>query len=212
VLRRGSSIEERAVIANPSSTQARLDLSFTAMEIGFTLASRQDFTAALSHYDRARTLREAVVRDDPGDARARGQLGITCQRLGLLLIRTGKPEEALPHLTRAAALHRDLFVADPSSVVKQVQAAVAYGDLGFGHQTLAERARSASASSHWRSARTQYVASLDLQRELAARGRDHWLLHRPAHTHPDQLEQRIAACDAALGSTARFNTLQQRRP
>lgn len=199
VLRQGLAIEQAAVSENPGSVQARLDQSFTEMEIGYTLAGQNQLDPAIRCYRTARALRQSVVRDDPTDARARGQLGITCQRLGMLLVQAGQPQEALPDLEKSVTLHADLSTEDPASVVKQAQAAVAYADLGFGHQTMAERT---SQTIHWRAASAHYRRSLELQQQLRSRGQDHWLLQRPNHTHANQLRERISVCDQASSAGA----------
>ncbi len=156
--RRAAQIDEQRLAAQPESPNARMDLSFDLVELGWSLHELRDDKQALADLDRAIVLRREAAAADPHDFRAQSELETVLRIAGVARSQTGSLDEALSLLKEAAAIGTSLHARDPGNMDESVNFALDSFELGDVYRGMALR-DSATDRGAWETALKKFQQS-----------------------------------------------------
>jgi non-specific serine/threonine protein kinase/serine/threonine-protein kinase len=189
-------LSQQMLAANPTSARARRNVSVAYTNVADMLRRRGDLAGAAEGYRKALVLDDALVVADPRDFRARRDLAIDHSRLGEILVEMHDGQSALAEHRAALAIREALSVANPSNAMARSAVADSSFGIAKAHATMAGRRARDGGSQHRHEACHWYQRSLDIWRELQAKGT------LPGDDIP-QLKQavaEIARCDAEIAT------------
>ncbi len=149
-LRRAEEIDEKRVRANPSSRQARLDLSFDYSQDGtFNANRRHDYPAALASFERALAIRQELSKSDPHDVQLLDRTVYLHQGIANALLALKRSSEARSHAVTAVRIATELVAQEGSPHHRELLAST-YNTLG---QAETAGPNPAAACARWSKAR-----------------------------------------------------------
>ncbi len=128
--RKALAIREIVVAAEPTNTQAHVDLGVTYERIGDILRRTKGPGAALESYERNRTINERLSAADPGNARIRRNLSVIHNKIGRVAESTGALASAQDHYQQALVIAEALAAQDHASVTARNDLAIPYDEIG----------------------------------------------------------------------------------
>jgi tetratricopeptide (TPR) repeat protein/tRNA A-37 threonylcarbamoyl transferase component Bud32 len=193
-LQRAVALDAERAKAAPNDAMAQIDLAFSIDGLADNELEAGELDAAAAHYQEALTRSEAMRRADPADAMAARASAMIAKSLARTLAKAGRLGESIEYGRQAAELVEAAIRKEPNSVSGPAGLAQLYFEMAG---TEMARARSAAppASDLWRTACGWVRAAQDLEKELAARGKE-----PPAHL---RLDPAALAGQAALCSEHR---------
>jgi tetratricopeptide (TPR) repeat protein len=193
-LERARGLLEELAVADASDSQVQRDAALCRAEIGVALGGLRRFEAGLGELAGALAALEELARRDPESHRARLFVVQPQVQIGELLLARGEPAEAARRFAQALEIARPL-VADADNAEARFLVARAQEGLAAAHAVLAERGGSAAERRrHWRQARDAYADAGETWVDLEDRG----ALAGWKATKPDDMSERLAACDRVL--------------
>jgi tetratricopeptide (TPR) repeat protein len=147
-------------------------------------------------YRKAAQAFDDLIQRDPANRRSRANLANILSDLGILLAKRGDFKGALEAGQRSLAIAKQLSVANPSNPELSVIVATACSALGSTHATFAGDTRHSTSMrlAEWREARKWFQKSMYIWTGVKAGGK----FTSVAYGSPQQVQQEIARCDAAL--------------
>jgi non-specific serine/threonine protein kinase/serine/threonine-protein kinase len=201
--RKAIALDAARVEAEATNAQAKLDLSFSYGALAQNLLDAGDLAGALEYHRKALPLREQVAAADPANAWARSGVARSHQSIGFVLMRMGEPAHAVASVLKALTVFEEMARDNPLDLGKRSRLGQVYAELGADEIDVARDSRTPRArrSLHWRQARSWYLKSEEIRRQL---------LGKPVAPHDAIDSQRnatqIALCDAALAQFTAGNS------
>jgi tetratricopeptide (TPR) repeat protein len=190
-------VAEQLVASDPANEQYKSDLPYAILRVGELLAALGENPPALAHFRRAKALRLTEVKGDPTNLWKRAALIEVHAKLAKTLAVTGQAAEALAesHLTRTLMEGTEV---EPTNVMYRAFFAGTYADLGEARVTLGSAGGipSRAQAEHWRAARAMYARSLEIWKDLKARG----IMGKIDEGKLDETAKAIAECDRRLAA------------
>ncbi len=188
-------VQKALAAADPENRQIRIDMSATYGALGEALNGHGETAAAIDAVRQGIAIRAEARAQNPAYSAEDVSVARLYLILGALLLKTGQTAGALAAYGRAA----DVVAVEP--VRSEAPTLVAEIHAGAG-DAQAQRARVAPAESRameWRAARHSYEQSLAIWVSLSDQGK----LTPDQADRPNELEQRIKRCVAALDAPRR---------
>jgi non-specific serine/threonine protein kinase/serine/threonine-protein kinase len=182
--RNALAIRRAFVEQNPHDALSRRTLAVSLGRTADMLAATGNHAEAEEHYRQALDLFESLAAQDRNNATARRDVSIAYERMAEMLAEAGDMTKALAEYQKSLAIAESLAQADPSNAQARVDLASSYSTVGDVHARLKD----------YHQARTFYRRGLSVVVDLQARG----LLSEADKNLPDELNRKIAQCDAAL--------------
>jgi tetratricopeptide (TPR) repeat protein len=149
-LRRAEELDDQRVRANPSSREAKLDLSFDySQDANFQVSRKKDLPSALALFEKTLAIREKLAASDPKDIRLRDRILFAELWIAKILVQLKRPVEASAHAESAFRIANELYSHEPSPHYR-AQLAWAYHASG---NSAAALGRHRSACDAWAEAR-----------------------------------------------------------
>ena len=193
--RNSVAISEKLLRADPSNEQSRGDLAYGLIRVGDMLFKLGQYPDALANYRRSQDLRSTDVKADSANLWKRSSLIEANAKICKTLATVHHSDEAQKPCTDTLSLMRNTKL-DPGNAAILGFFADTYSDLGEAEATLGanERIVPAERRKRWQSARSLYMQSLEIWRDLKQRS----ILAQADRSKPDVVSRKIAVCDAAL--------------
>ena len=134
-LRRAEELDDQRVRANPSSREAKLDLSFDYSQDATFQVSRKDLPSALALFEKTLAMREELAASDPKDIRLRDRILFAELRIARILVQLKRPLESSARAQSAFQIARELYSHEPSPHYR-TQLAMAYHASGNSADAL----------------------------------------------------------------------------
>lgn len=112
-------VEQRLVVINPNSSDARHGLAFAHRRLADVAVARRDFGAAETHYAASLQISRAVVADAPEMFRYRDTLAGILERFGDVRVAQQRYTDALPMLEEAQLIRERLIASNPTAEQNQ---------------------------------------------------------------------------------------------
>ena len=161
-------LEEGWSAMAPSSTEARMAMSFSHSDIGFLLREEGNLPESLAHYKTAVKIREESVAADPDNARAKLSLISAYWRTAAVSAAAGDTSMSFSLLPKAAALLAQIKNPAPGSARNRTELANIYAVYGESYAAAGNRA----AARKWYEKSRKILTDLSRSGELDANGAD----------------------------------------
>jgi len=191
--RKGLAIGEELAAADPKANLA--DIAGGLVKVGDMLSRLGAHGEALASYRRAQAASAAGVAADSASLWKRSSLIETHAKVCKALASLSRRSEALGACARTASL-MDKTTVEPTNAEIRAFFAGTYSELGEAYATLAAAPDTPRADRrlNWRAARDMYQRSLDVWRDMAARG----IVSRPDAGKAEVASRAVARCETAL--------------
>jgi len=187
-------IFETMSASDPNDKNMRLDGAIIHRKLAEALGKADDRAGASKEFQAAlRIFNELSANTSKDDYRLR-QEGLAYLRFSEFLSGTGNITGAIDNAQRAREIYESLIAANAKNAVAATQLAATYAQLGKCHTMSASNATSNQRTNNWRDARDWYQKSLNIWEQLQ---HEHKLAKADSN-EPDDVQHKIAECDAAL--------------
>jgi len=197
IYRKGLAVCEWTSADDPNSTQANSrGWVEDYVRLGEMLTQLGNKKEAFENLQKAMSIAQRLSAADPQNAQARSDLSACYQSIGDSQVAFGDATKAVENYHRAVVIRQELSAEDVHNVEAQVDLASSYANLAQANVMLASRSKAAVAdrAARWLDARSYLEKSLKLWLGMRHNG----TLPGSEASRPDEINRKIATCDAEL--------------
>lgn len=187
-------LAQELVARDPNNAAIKITLATGYIRMLYMVGRGGDLAGAHEYERKMRQLMDPLIARDPTNVGYLGTVRGADQRIADIYLRAGDGEKALPYVREALKLNDKMFALQPANTNARRGQAASHAQFGQVYKLLAH---GDAAQENWQHARAEYQESLEIYRELAAKG----ALVGAEATKPDEIAKELASCEAALAST-----------